>query len=48
MRRKYPNYLDMVEAGMLAIEQIADEERQRKEEEKARKAAKKNGGFDDD
>lgn len=39
MRRKYENYIDIMEASYLAIEQIEDEERQKKEEEKARKAA---------
>lgn len=39
MRRKYENYVDIMEASYLAIEQIEDEERQKKEEEKARKAA---------
>lgn len=48
MRRKYPNYVDMLEAGDLAIKQIADEEKQKKEEEKARKASKRGGGYDDD
>ena len=39
MRRKYENYIDIMEASYLTIEQIEDEERQKKEEEKARKAA---------
>lgn len=39
MRRKYENYIDMMETSYLAIAQIDDEEKQRKEEEKARKAA---------
>jgi len=39
MRRKYENYVDIMEASYLTIEQIEDEERQKKEEEKARKAA---------
>ena len=39
MRRKYENYIDMMEASYLAIAQIDDEEKQKKEEEKARKAA---------
>ena len=41
MRRKYPNYVDIVEASYIVIEQIEDEEKQRKEEEKMRKAAEK-------
>lgn len=39
MRRKYENYIDIMEASYLAIAQIEDEEKQKKEEEKARKAA---------
>ena len=39
MRRKYENYIDIMEASYLTIEQIEDEEREKKEEEKARKAA---------
>ena len=39
MRRKYENYVDVMEASYLTIEQIEDEERQKKEEDKARKAA---------
>lgn len=39
MRRKYENYVDIMEASYLVIAQIEDEERQKKEEEKARKAA---------
>ena len=39
MRRKYENYVDIIEASYLVIAQIEDEEKQRKEEEKARKAA---------
>ena len=38
MRRKYPNYVDILETSYLVIEQIEDEERRRKEEEKLRKA----------
>jgi hypothetical protein len=38
MRRKYENYIDIMETSYAVIEQIEDEERQRKEEEKARKA----------
>lgn len=39
MRRKYENYIDIMETSYLAIAQIDDEEKQKKEEEKARKAA---------
>ena len=39
MRRKYENYVDIMEASYLVIAQIEDEERQKKEEEKALKAA---------
>jgi hypothetical protein len=38
MRKKYQNYVDIVETSYLVIEQIEDEEKQRKEEEKLRKA----------
>ena len=38
MRKKYDNYVDMLEASYLAVEQIEEEEKQTKEEEKARKA----------
>ena len=38
MRRKYENYVDMMEASYIVIQQIEDEEKQRKEEEKMRKA----------
>lgn len=38
MRRKYENYVDIMEASYLTIEQIEDEERRRKEEEKLKKA----------
>jgi hypothetical protein len=38
MRRKYENYVDILETAYVAIEQIEEEEKQRKEEEKARKA----------
>lgn len=41
MRRKYPNYPDIVEACYLIVEQIKEEEKARKEEEKARKAEEK-------
>ena len=38
MRRKYDNYVDILESSYIAMEQIEEEEKQRKEEEKARKA----------
>lgn len=38
MRKKYQNYVDIVETSYLVIEQIEEEEKQRKEEEKMRKA----------
>ena len=38
MRRKYENYVDMVETAYIVINQIEDEEKQRKEEEKLKKA----------
>jgi hypothetical protein len=41
MRRKYENYVDMMEASYAVIEQIEDEEKRRKEEEKLRKAEEK-------
>lgn len=41
MRRKYENYVDMLEASYAVIEQIEDEEKRRKEEEKLRKAEEK-------
>jgi hypothetical protein len=48
MRRKYENYVDILETAYLAMEQIEEEEKQRKEEEKMRKAeeraAKRNQG----
>lgn len=48
MRRKYDNYVDILETAYLAMEQIEEEEKQRKEEEKMRKAeeraAKRNQG----
>jgi len=49
MRKKYQNYVDIVETSYLVIEQIEEEEKQRKEEEKMRKAEaraakKKNNG----
>ena len=48
MRRKYDNYVDILESSYVAMEQIEEEEKQRKEEERARKAeeraAKRNNG----
>lgn len=38
MRRKYENYVDVMETSYLVMEQIEEEEKQRKEEEKLRKA----------
>ena len=38
MRRKYENYVDILESGYLVVEQIEDEEKRRKEEEKLKKA----------
>lgn len=38
MRRKYDNYIDVIETSVLVIDEIQEEERQRKEEEKERKA----------
>lgn len=40
MRKKYENYLDIVETGTLLIASIEDEEKQRKEEEKSLKKSK--------
>ena len=39
MRRKYENYIDIMEASYLVIKQIEEEEKERKEAEKAKKAA---------
>ena len=39
MRRKYENYVDIMEASYLVINQIEEEEQERKEAEKAQKAA---------
>lgn len=39
MRRKYENYIDIMEASYLVINQIEEEEKERKEAEKAKKAA---------
>ena len=41
MRRKYPDYVDILEEAYLVINQIEDEERQRKEEERLAKKDKK-------
>ena len=41
MRRKYENYVDIMETSYIVINEIEEEEKQRKEEEKAMKAAKK-------
>lgn len=41
MRRKYENYVDIVETASIVIQDIADEERRRKEEEKLRKKEEK-------
>ena len=41
MRKKYENYVDMMETSYAIIEQIEEEEKQKKEEEKMRKAAEK-------
>jgi len=41
MRRKYPEYVDILEASYIAIEQIEEEEKERKEAEKLTKKAKK-------
>ena len=41
MRRKYENYVDIMEASYAVIQQIEDDEKRRKEEEKMRKAAER-------
>ena len=41
MRKKYENYVDMMESSYAIIEQLEEEEKQKKEEEKMRKAAEK-------
>ena len=41
MRKKLPNYIDILETGQLVIEQIAEDEKERKEAEKEEKRAKK-------
>jgi len=38
MRKKYENYVDILEASYIIIDEIEEEEKQRKEEEKIRKA----------
>lgn len=43
MRRKYENYVDIMEASYLVINQIEEEEKERKEAEKAQKAAAREG-----
>ena len=40
MRKKYDNYVDIMEASYLVIEQIEEEEKERKEAEKANKKRK--------
>ena len=39
MRRKYENYVDIMETSYIVINQIEEEEKERKEAEKAQKAA---------
>jgi len=41
MRKKYANYVDMLETAYLTVLTIEEEEKQRKEEEKQRKAEEK-------
>ena len=41
MRKKYENYVDIMEASYIVIEQIEDEEKRKKEEEKLKKAEEK-------
>ena len=41
MRRKYPNYVDIIETSIMVIEEIQEEEAQKKEEERERKAAER-------
>lgn len=41
MRRKYENYVDILETSYVVILEIEEEEKERKEQEKAMKAAKK-------
>jgi len=40
MRRKYPNYIDIIEASQIIIDEIAEEEKARKEAEKENKKRK--------
>ena len=42
MRKKYPEYVDMLETSYMIIEDIEEEERRRKEEERLAKREKKN------
>jgi hypothetical protein len=42
MRRKYPNYVDILEEAYIVINQIEDEEQERKEAERLAKKDKKN------
>lgn len=42
MRKKYPEYVDMIETSYMIIEDIEEEERRRKEEERLAKREKKN------
>lgn len=41
MRRKYENYVDVMEASYIVMSEIEEEEKQRKEDEKLRKAEEK-------
>lgn len=41
MRRKYNNYVDIIETSIMVIEEIQEEEAQKKEEERERKAAER-------
>ena len=41
MRRKYPNYVDVVETAQLIMDDIVEEEKRKKEEEREAKKAKK-------
>lgn len=43
MRQKYSDYVDIMEASYLVIQQIEEDEKEKKEMEKAAKAAKKKG-----
>lgn len=42
MRRKYPNYVDIIEEAYIVINQIEDEEQQKKEAERLAKKDKNN------